>query len=1091
MAVTLDWGDPGYDIFVNIFQSNNYSSYHLDPALDVGHARIFQMVDNGAAAGAISVVTGEPLSYPGGPHGAGGVPEGPPIGHILAFCRDYYLPNRLQAKRDILIIPCALGGTGFSGTRANSWIPKYADNGLGGGLFERCITRVNAAMAAAPGGVIKACFCQGGEADSFWVSPNDVNGNPTTYYTDLEAASGGQGGGVLASVKDFNAAMVSTFRARWTNGTNVPFLFGQMSQNYKLAPPNGVGYLPASGLAMEQVASYISNCVSIATTGLTTNNLKLDNSADIYGSSYWVHYDAISQRGGTERGRTETNPLSKRYWEGYQTLASPAGGWTWRSLGPGAGGWVTRMEMHSDGTFIARTDTNGAYIFNSTTGLWEQMIRQSRLPAQLQSTEANFLSFPCYEVRMAPSNSSIMYMSYCYGYTLKSINKGLSWTLLTGLARNGALNGNDNSRNYGPKMAIDPLDANVVYLSNRQLGIAYTFDGGTTWAAASGVPGCGTDNQDIYIAVDPSSTTVNGRKSRVYAHVYGVGLYKTENAGSATPTWAAVAGAPTTTHSLEISPDGTLYVVDDVDWSIFKRYRAGTWAALVPEAGAGFIAVHAHPTDSNKFVCQSGKTLWYTTNATATTPTWVKSPSATLTSTDIPWLTVAAHGDLNCGKGCWDTLVANRLWSGDGVGIWRCDALPPTASAWTSVSKGIEQMCTFQILCPGANPLLLNMDRPVFRITTPGTYPSTYGPDDKDMIQYGYSCDWASSNPNFIGLGASSNVGGKPFRDPTGRYTGESFAFSSTDEGVTWAIKGKIPSRTEAQNPDSQGNPGGPGIGWGGGMAIATPSNWIIAQMHSGGLIGTTDGGLTWTQVNLTALGIPLALVDGSVDAGWGGNNLSFPRRRVACADRVNHTGGGTFYVWNSGPAANASAAGVYRTKNGPFGTWEKISDGNAYLWSFFSAGMKSVPGKAGHLFHFVGAQGNPEDPPNPSGGGGNLYYTRAAYTATTASKFTWTVVTTEIQEIADVGFGAPASGKDYPTIYVTGLDRGGTWGVFMASATDAQWAANTVTWQRIGSIADIDPWSGQLATISGNMSRYGEVYGGGGGNGYVWAALS
>src|SRR5205085_1485214 len=92
MAVTLNWvGTTGYDIFVNIWQSNNYSSYHYDPALDVGHSRIYQM-EKGPGAGAITQVTGEPLSYQGA--GTVGV-NGPPIGNILAFCRDYYLPNRL------------------------------------------------------------------------------------------------------------------------------------------------------------------------------------------------------------------------------------------------------------------------------------------------------------------------------------------------------------------------------------------------------------------------------------------------------------------------------------------------------------------------------------------------------------------------------------------------------------------------------------------------------------------------------------------------------------------------------------------------------------------------------------------------------------------------------------------------------------------------------------------------------------------------------------------------------------------------------------------------------------------------------------
>jgi len=163
---------------------------------------------------------------------------------------------------------------------------------------------------------IKAFFCQGGEADGFYrAGRNPTTGATTTAYEDLETA-GPAGAGVYATFKDYTIAMVADFRARLTDGSGVPFLFGQMSPAYQIPTPLG------STRAIEDVASYVSNSVSIPSAGLTTNNMKLDNTGDWYGSPPFsdIHYDAISQRGGTEHGRTETNPMSKRYWTGYQTL---------------------------------------------------------------------------------------------------------------------------------------------------------------------------------------------------------------------------------------------------------------------------------------------------------------------------------------------------------------------------------------------------------------------------------------------------------------------------------------------------------------------------------------------------------------------------------------------------------------------------------------------------------------------------------------------------------------------------------------------------------------------------------------------------
>lgn len=302
MAVTLNFGTTGYDIFVNIWQSNNYSSYHYDPAVDVGHSRIYQM-EKGPGVGAITQVTGEPLSYQGA--GTVGV-NGPPIGNILAFCRDYYLPNRLTAGRKILIVPCAIGGTGFSsGNHWGVWL------GSGHALHEDAVTRVNAAVASLSGSVIKACFCHGGEADAFWDAGVKPDGSPGGYPP---------GDSRLAFI-DYTVVEVADFRARWTGGSGVPFFFGQMSPKYWELPPIGLapGFKPGSLQALEEMASHVPNSVSVSSLGLTCVNTDLTPSPpnpDIYGTSNFIHFDAESQRGSA----TQTNPWSKRHWTAYQTL---------------------------------------------------------------------------------------------------------------------------------------------------------------------------------------------------------------------------------------------------------------------------------------------------------------------------------------------------------------------------------------------------------------------------------------------------------------------------------------------------------------------------------------------------------------------------------------------------------------------------------------------------------------------------------------------------------------------------------------------------------------------------------------------------
>ena len=50
---------------------------------------------------------------------------------------------------------------------------------------------------------------------------------------------------------------------------------------------------------------------------------------------------------------------------------------TWHQIALGAGGLLTGIDIAPDGTMVVKTDTFGAYIWNSKTTRWDQLITAS------------------------------------------------------------------------------------------------------------------------------------------------------------------------------------------------------------------------------------------------------------------------------------------------------------------------------------------------------------------------------------------------------------------------------------------------------------------------------------------------------------------------------------------------------------------------------------------------------------------------------------------------------------------------------------------------------------------------------------------
>src|SRR5580698_6027198 len=124
----------------------------------------------------------------------------------------------------------------------------------------------------------------------------------------------------------------------------------------------------------------------------------------------------------------------------FVSSAAPAAG-NWQDLAVGGGGYVRNVAIHSDGTLVGRTDTAGAFLYNGIS--WVQLVTNTSMPAAFVNadpTGTNRLNGAAgngvFELQMAPTNSSIMYMAFD-GYVYQSTNKGTTWTQ-TALAQNAA-----------------------------------------------------------------------------------------------------------------------------------------------------------------------------------------------------------------------------------------------------------------------------------------------------------------------------------------------------------------------------------------------------------------------------------------------------------------------------------------------------------------------------------------------------------------------------------------------------------------------------------------------------------------------------
>lgn len=725
----------------------------------------------------------------------------------------------------------------------------------------------------------------------------------------------------------------------------------------------------------------------------------------------------------------------------------------WQLCPPGAGGFATCGEMAPDGTLVIRTDTAGAYLWNVSQ--WEQLATASRLPAQLLSASPNSVS-GCFDIRVAPSNTSTLYMVLGTGNLFVSQNKGKSFVEAAGFGAH-SMNPNVasglNNHFCGFHMAVDPANDAIAYLCTDSDGVYFTTDY-INWQLLSTalVPANAeepTTNQygPGIVQFDPTSSVVGGVTQHFWISSYGNGLYETTNGGGTFTNISDTTG-PKKIWRMECAIDGTLWVCTPPtlagNGSVYK-YKSGTWTQV---ASGGTIngTLHDPNNANNVWLYNCGGTVQFSADAGATVGGVSAAP--TRTATDLPWLAATSEGYMSAGRMFFDTQVDGRVWFTEGIGVWNTENLTQTGAAqvWTSCSIGINNLVPNRIVCPpvgGGAPIVVSWDRAIFTLDSLVlSEGSNQRWDTNTSIALGFDVDYCKDNPsNLVSLswnmsnGAASNPG------------------TSADGGHTWAT---FPTKPQLFGQDviSYG-------ALGGSIAAAATGNYLWAPGQGGDPFYTKDGGETWNHIDLSTFGVVLANSGRTNNTGWNSVNGYYLKAFSATADHVNV---GTFYLYNYG--SSGAGAGVYVSTDGGV-TWTQQYNGSlAPSWDGWNFDFKSVPNSgststAGHLFYTPGPQtDNPETPFLRSTDGGK----------------TWNAIA-NVWGVQCFGFGACAEGETYPAIVIVGWvnNQYGIW----VSFDDCE------TWQWRGRFPS--EWVDTPSCIDGDKNVVDRWYIGTGGSGYFY----
>lgn len=723
--------------------------------------------------------------------------------------------------------------------------------------------------------------------------------------------------------------------------------------------------------------------------------------------------------------------------------AEAAENYLWRPVAIGAGGFITGYSVDRSGaTRVGRSDVYGAYLWRPEENRWAQLVNTSSMPKEVH--RQNSANEGVFEIVVAPSNPDRIYMAL-KGAVYRSDNRGGGFvkTSLPGAAP--SFDPNSEYRNYGPFIAVDPANPDMVFFGTPADGLFRSENAGADWTRVASVP-VGTDRRSDQGRQSPGVIiwfeSLRGMPTgRTWAMSPGNGLFVSSDAGKTfKPLPGNVQSRPSTLKQGDFAPDGSFFGVDPESRSVW-RYRDGGWTNLTEKStvlgfrGRRFSAVAVNPNNSQVLVFDEGGVPFRSNDGGES---WFPLlHRAVISKGDPPYLRVNDTSYWAMSRVQFDPVVADRLWVAAGTGVYYADT---RASAfqitWNSRLRGIEELVANDVVKPaGQAPLFAGWDYGVHRKVDLDAYSTTFGPKERVLIS-AQQLGWSASNPSMLVTNASDA------RTNCCSEDGDSvLAGYSLDAGKTWAKFAQLP-HPPGTKPD---DPWRMSFG-----AIAVSSggidNIIWAPTFHRSPFFTKDRGVSWTRISLPGEVLPFT----------GSHAALHYNRKTMVADRVEP---GVFYYVHSGDGGSPRLKGLWVTRNGG-SDWRKVFDDEIAPSSELSAKLRAVPGHAGHLFFTSGVYGIDD--------------TRLRRSVDAGS--TWSVVG-KVDQVDDIGFGKAKAGSSYPTIFISGR-VGGVYGIWRSTDAAARWSR--IATFPIGSLD-------QVTVVEGDLDVFGRVYIGHQGSGWSY----
>lgn len=796
------------------------------------------------------------------------------------------------------------------------------------------------------------------------------------------------------------------------------------------------------------------------------------------------------------------------------------------------GGYMKDIDLSPDGlTRLMTYDSGAAFIWDFSASRWANILSQDRLPVAYQNwgQQANLAyMFTAYSLVCAPSRSQRLYMvlfsnpgggGNTPGLVWKSDNRGEKWTD-TGFRLPATL---PSTRGFGPLMAVDPANQDVVYVSSIGGAVFRTTDGfvanfeclNRTGGVLEGVL-IGANSS----ATDTSGTTLHFASSPAGVPQSGFAVWATDvDRPLALPSafQATAAGATTVTVSVAIpaSPgvqSGDLITFGNCACIVFDPASGTTggrtngiyigWgygATAVyhsTNAGVSFAATTGGPAQVKRLNCSSDGHLYacdFTTGTAAsnTTNAWGYDGATWTNFTAAPapsgnnWNSCSSDPG-NPGRVVFQVLSGGFQVSGDYGATWYSSiASQPIRSA-----SDVPWLATTLEGRPGAASYQTN-GAVVYDPATPGLAWTVEGIGAWTWTPPVQASPPASQGMSSVNIGQQSLIVDQILKPP-----GQPLLAAVQDRMCLQLVSLTDEPANDCGLSQSTGIIGS---GWGIDYAKSDPTyiallvgQNIYVSTSSGAyntfvkktaqVPGANNGGCVAVQTTTNMVWFPAnngtpgyttdggdswssCLFDGStISTGW--NNSLFNNRHIVCCDYVDSN---TYYAYNFTNGANG---GLWRSTDGG-ANWTNMSGGISNLPPTASVDVQlvAVPGNQGHLFYANGSQFNTSKQLFRSVDAG------ATWQLVTSTGIAWQVAP-----------GLAGAGQNYPAIFMTGTIAGDSqMGVFRADGFTGDTAVMP-TWTRLcyAPGKNMSP----SKTLCGDLETYGRFYLGTGSVGYSYGTL-